>query len=215
MDIPQIEKLISEAIANRPVATVAPLNLYVYNGRVICGARAVMPKNARFISHITPQIVEHGFSESDWKAVVEKALWLLKDSSGSAVESGDFRERRREQRLKLGGSIWFNSDGDGKTLRGQLIDVSSCGMAFTCYNTRTIPTRGQQITARFSVPFFAPDGVIQERKFTRMAKICRVGSDSSHLKRIAVQFAEPLPFRPAEQDHLPDADVTVISSAQS
>ncbi|MCX5633664.1 MAG: PilZ domain-containing protein [Phycisphaerae bacterium] len=215
MDVPQIEKLISEAIANRPVATAAPLNLYVYNGRVICGARAVMPKNARFISHITPQIVEHGFSESDWKAVVEKALWISKDSSSSPVESGDFKERRREQRLKLGGSVWFNSDGDGRTLRGQLVDVSSSGMAFTCYNNRTIPARGQQITARFSVPFFTPDGVIQERKFTRTAKICRISGPGSYLKRIAVQFAEPLPFRPAEQDHLPDADVTVISSTQS
>jgi hypothetical protein len=215
MNIHQIEKLISEAIANRPVATSAPLNLYVYNGRVVCGARVVMPKNASFISHITPQTVQQGFSESDWKAVVEKTLWILKDRTAGSSDSGsDFRERRREQRLKLSGSIWFNPAGADKTLQGQLIDISSSGMAFTCYNKKGAPDCGQQITARFTVPFFTPDGVVQNRKFTRMAEVCRVGNANSYHKRIAVQFAEPLPFKPAEQNQLSDADVTVISGTQ-
>jgi c-di-GMP-binding flagellar brake protein YcgR len=215
MDIPQVEKLISEAIKNRPAATAAPLNLYVYNGRVICGARVVMPKNASFISHITPQTAEHGFNESDWKAVVEKTLWILKDTPSSPGESGDFKERRREQRLKLSGSVWFNADGNDKTLQGQLVDMSSSGMAFTCYNKKGLPAHGQHIIARFAVPWFTPDGDIQNRKFTRTAKVCRIGNANSYLKRIAVQFAEPLPFKPAEQNQLSDADVTVINSTQN
>lgn len=215
MDIPQIERLLSEAIANRPVATTAPLNLYFYNGKIVCGARVVMPKNARFISYITPEIIQQGFSEKDWRAVVEKALWILKDASGITGDGTEFRERRREHRLKLSGNIWFNPEGDNKTLQGQLVDISSAGLAFTCYNKKGAPDCGQQITTRFAVPWFTPDGAVQERKFTRMAKICRVVNANSYLKRIAVQFTEPLPFRPAEQNHLADADVTVISPAQS
>ena len=217
MNVHQIERLISEAIANRPVATGAPLNLYIYNGKVICGARVVMPKNASFISHVTPQTIQQGFNESDWKAVVERTLWILKDRPAPAGEgsSSDFRERRREQRLKLNGNIWVNQEGNDKTLQGQLVDISSSGMAFTCYNKKGIPDCGQQITARFTVPFFTPQGDVQNRKFTRTAKVCRIGNANSYLKRIAVQFAEPLPFKPAEQNQLSDADVTVLTSAQS
>jgi hypothetical protein len=215
MDVPQIEKLISEAIANRPIATNAPLNLYVYNGKIICGARAVMPKNASFISHITSEIVERGFNAGDWKAVVEKSLWILKDRSGGTADSCDFRERRKEERLKLGGSIWFSPEGEDKTLQGQMVDVSSRGMAFTCCDRKGCPAPGQQITARFSVPWFAPEGNIQNRKFARTAKVCRVGNTSSYLKRIAVQFIEPLPFKPAKQSQSLDADVTVLAPAQN
>lgn len=214
MDVPQIEQLISEAIANRPRVAGAPLNLYVYNGKIICGARVVMPKNARFISYVTPEIIQHGFNEKDWRAVVEKTLWILKGQSHSTEDSCDFRERRSEERLKLNGSIWFNPAGDDKTLQGQLVDISSGGMAFTCYNKKGIPDCGQQINARFSVPWFTPQGDVQNRKFTRTAKVCRVGNANSYLKRIAVQFAEPLPFKPAEQSQLSDADVTVLTTAQ-
>ena len=63
MDTYQIEQLISQAIANRPLATSAPLNLYILNSKLICGARIVMPKNARFIAHISPETIVHGFDE--------------------------------------------------------------------------------------------------------------------------------------------------------
>lgn len=215
MDIPRIEQLISEAIENRPRVVNAPLNLYVYNGKIICGTRIVMPKNARFISHITPETIKQGFGTADWKAVVEKAMWILKDALGGATDDLDFRERRKEERLKTTGSIWFTPNGDEITLQGQLVDVSSRGMAFTCYDVKGCPGPGRQITARFAVPWFTPQGVVQSRKFTRIAKICRVDGGSSRLKRIAVQFTEPLPFKPAEQDQLSDADVTVLSMSQN
>ncbi len=217
MDIHQIERLISEAIANRPLATSAPLNLYVYNGKVVCGARVVMPKNASFISHITPQTIQQGFNEGDWKAVIEKTLWILRDRPAPAAgdSGGDFRERRSQQRLKLKGNIWINQEGSDKTLQGQLVDISSIGMAFVCHNKKGIPDYGQQITARFTVPFFTPQGDVQNRRFIRTAKVCRISSANSYLKRIAVQFAEPLPFKPAEQNQVSDADVAVLTPDQN
>ena len=214
MDTHQIEHLISEAIAARPSATCAPLNLYVYNGKLICGARVVMAKNARFISHISPEIIQQGFNESQWKTIVERTLWILKDRTEEAGGGSDFRERRGEERLKIGGSVWFNSDGNEKTVQGQMVDISRGGLAFTCYNRPDCPSPGQQITARFSVPWFTPDGAIAKRKFTRTGKICRSTNASSYLKQVAVQFAEPLPFKPAEQGQLTDADVTVCSDGQ-
>ncbi|MDD5134477.1 MAG: PilZ domain-containing protein [Phycisphaerae bacterium] len=211
MDAHQIELVISEAITNRPSVTSASLNLYVYNSKLICGARVVMPKNARFISHISPEIIQQGFSESQWKVIVEKVLWVLKDNASENNSNGDFEERRREERLKIRGSVWFNPEGDKKTLQGQMVDVSSGGMAFTCYNKPDTPSPGQQITTKFSVPWFLPDGEIGRRKFTRTGKICRANNATSYLKRIAVQFAEPLPFKPAEQSQMADTDVEVYS----
>ena len=35
--------------------------------------------------------------------------------------------------------------------------------------------------------------------FTRIGNICRVDEVSSFLRRVALQFAEPLPFKPGEQ----------------
>ncbi|MHC4701077.1 MAG: hypothetical protein ACYTFQ_10920 [Planctomycetota bacterium] len=35
--------------------------------------------------------------------------------------------------------------------------------------------------------------------FTRSGHVCRVDNVNSFLRRVAVQFAEPLPFKPGEQ----------------
>ncbi|MBN1786770.1 MAG: PilZ domain-containing protein [Sedimentisphaerales bacterium] len=210
MDIPKIEQLISKAIQNRPSAANAPLNLYVYNGRIVCGTRVVMPKNARFICHIAAETIIQGFNASQWKAVVEKTVWILKDVSGDNTDECDFKERRREERLKLTGPLWFTPQGRDSALQGQLVDVSSGGMAFNCYKNGC-PATGNQITARFTVPWFSPQGNVQNRKFTRTAKVCRIGGGDSQLKRVAVQFDEPLPFKPAEQNQLAEAEISVIN----
>lgn len=215
MDIPKIEQLISEAIENRPSAVNAPLDLYIYNGKIICGTRIVMPKNARFISHIAPETIKQGFNASEWKAVIEKTVWILKDASGDTTDNCDFRERRREERFKLAGSVWFTPKDQDITLQGQLVDISSRGLAFSCYNTKNCPAQGNQITARFIVPWFSPEGAVQNRKFTRIATVCRVGGGNNRLKHIAVQFIEPLPFKPAAQDQLADVDVTILDPAQA
>jgi len=213
MDTYQIEQLISQAIANRPLATSAPLNLYILNSKLICGARIVMPKNARFIAHISPETIVHGFDENQWKAIVEKTLCILSEGSDNAAGNG-FKERRREERLKISGSVYFDTDKKARTLQGQMVDVSSGGMAFMCLNKPGSVEAGRQITARFSVPFFTPDGIFARRKFTRTAKICRAGIAGSNLRQVAVQFAEPLPFKPSEQSQPADTNITVCSAGQ-
>jgi hypothetical protein len=96
-----------------------------------------------------------------------------------------------------------------------MLDVCSGGMAFTCQSKRSCPDVGQSITTHFTVPWFTPDGNIQNRQFTRSAKICRVNNENSLLKRIVVQFSDPLPFQPAEQDMPNDSDVTILDPAQA
>jgi hypothetical protein len=39
--------------------------------------------------------------------------------------------------------------------------------------------------------------------FTRSARICHVNDVNSFSRRIAIQFAEPLPFKPGEQSDVP------------
>jgi hypothetical protein len=213
MDANQAEQLISQAIANRPCATSAPLNLYVVNAKLLCGARIVMPKNAQFIAHISPETISHGFDENQWKAIVEKTLYTLNDHAEDTA-GNRFKERRREERLKITGSVYFDTDKKEKTSQGKMVDISSGGMAFMCHNKPGCTDPGRQITARFSVPFFTPDGIFARRKFTRIAKICRSGCIGSNLKQVAVQFAEPLPFKPAEHSQPADTDITICSAGQ-
>ena len=108
-------------------------------------------------------------------------------------------ERRRENRLRYHWPVWFAEDFDEILSQGQMVDVSSGGAAFTCYSDTHTPLPGQEITARFSVPRFEDDDSFGMASFTRVGRICRVEQVNSYLRRIAVQFAEPLPFKPGEQ----------------
>ena len=108
-------------------------------------------------------------------------------------------ERRREQRLRYHWPIWFAEDFSDSLSQGQMVDVSSSGAAFSCYADETCPYLGQQLTTRFSVPRFDQADSFDMASFTRSAYICRVDNINSFLRRVAVQFAEPLPFKPGEQ----------------
>jgi hypothetical protein len=120
-------------------------------------------------------------------------------------------ERRTEKRLTFNWPIWFAEDFDDALSQGQMIDISSRGAAFTCYKDGSCPDLGQEITARFSVPRFGPDDSFDMANFTRSARVCQVddvpsdaGSEEARLRRgfsrrVAIQFAEPLPFKPGEQ----------------
>ncbi len=110
-------------------------------------------------------------------------------------------ERRTEKRLRYYWPIWFAENFDEALSQGQMVDLSSRGAAFTCYADDGCPYPGQHITARFSVPCYGPDGSFDMASFTRSADICRVDSVNRFLRRIAVQFAEVLPFKPGEQDN--------------
>jgi hypothetical protein len=50
------------------------------------------------------------------------------------------------------------------------------------------------------VPRYGEDDSFDMANFTRQAHICRVDRVSSFLRRIAIQFGQPLPFKPGEQN---------------
>jgi len=108
-------------------------------------------------------------------------------------------ERRTEQRLRYHWPIWFAEDFNEELSQGQMVNISSRAAAFTCYADGSCPYPGQQITARFSVPRYGPDDSFDMANFTRSGHICRVDDVNSFLRRVAIQFAEPLPFKPGEQ----------------
>jgi len=110
-------------------------------------------------------------------------------------------ERRREHRLRYHWPVWFAEDfNDNETLfQGQMVDVSSDGAAFTCHADEGCPYPGQHLTARFSVPCFGPDESFDMANFIRSGRICRVDNVNDFLCRVAIQFVEPLPFKPGEQ----------------
>jgi len=108
-------------------------------------------------------------------------------------------ERRSEKRLHYYWPIWFAEDFKDELSQGQMLDISSRGAAFTCYDDGSCPYPGQQITARFSVPQFGPDESFDMANFTRSGHVSRVDEVNNFVRRVAVQFAEPLPFQPGEQ----------------
>jgi len=108
-------------------------------------------------------------------------------------------ERRTEQRLRYQWPIWFAEDFNDVLSQGQMVDISSRGAAFTCYADDSCPYPGEHITARFSVPRFGPDDSFDMASFVRTGCICRVDEVDRFSRRVAVQFADPLPFKPGEQ----------------
>jgi hypothetical protein len=112
---------------------------------------------------------------------------------------GKNNERRKEQRLRYHWPIWFAENFNDALSQGQMVDISSAAAAFTCHADENWPYIGQRITTRFSVPRFWEGEAFDMASFTRSARICRVDDANGFLRRIAIQFAEPLPFRPGEQ----------------
>lgn len=108
-------------------------------------------------------------------------------------------ERRRENRLRYHWPVWFAEDFNDMLSQGQMIDISSGGAAFTCRADGSCPYPGQHVMTRFSVPRFGFDNSFDMASFTRHGRVCRVEEVNGFVRRVAIQFAEPLPFRPGEQ----------------
>jgi hypothetical protein len=109
-------------------------------------------------------------------------------------------ERRQEKRLRYHWPVWFAEDFGAILAQGQMVDISSGGAAFTCY-TQECPAEGQAITARFSIPQYGTDASFDLSNFIRTGEVCRVEELNPYLRRVAVKFAKPLPFKPGEQDN--------------
>ena len=216
MNIPEIERSISEAITNRPMVTTAPLNLYLYDAKIICGARIVMPKDAKFVAHIPPNCLEKGFTDKEWKLIVQKINLLTNNrhnldnkttdmSHQTQLKQISFNERRREQRLHYRRPMWYFQSLNKTRHKGQIVDVSSNGLGFTCnLSDRNFLAAKQKITTRIDVPLFAEDGSFDMVRFDRTGQIRRVEKLNNTVHRIALEFTQPLPFKPAEQG-LPNA----------
>jgi hypothetical protein len=106
-------------------------------------------------------------------------------------------ERRAEKRLRYNWPIWFAEDYNDSLIQGQMVDISSGGAAFTCY-ADSCPRTGDHITARFSVPRHGTEDEFDLENFMRSGHICRIDEISPFVRRVAVQFGEPLPFKPGE-----------------
>jgi hypothetical protein len=211
MNSPDIEQLITEVIKNRPKATTAPLNLYIYDSKLVCGARIVMPKDAKFVAYVPTNCLEQGFNDKEWKLIVEKVKQVVKNQHSYDNKPRDtaylkqfkqtkFNERRREQRLYYRRPMWYFESFNKTLYKGQMLDVSSGGMGFSCsvIEENTLMTK-QQITARLDVPHLNTNGSYEMVRFDRVGRICRIEKVNSPIHRIALQFAQPLPFKPAEQ----------------
>jgi len=111
---------------------------------------------------------------------------------------GNATDRRREKRLNYHWPVWFAEDFTDKLFQGQMVDISSGGAAFTCMADES-PYQGQYITTRFSVPHYGEDNEFNLESHIRNGFVCRVDHISSHMRKIAIQFAQPLSFRPGEQ----------------
>ena len=129
---------------------------------------------------------------------------------------GAATERRTEQRLRYYWPIWFAENLDEELSQGQMVDISSSAAAFTCHADNSCPYVGQPITARFSVPRYGPDDCFDMANFDRSGRILRIDEVNNFLRRVVVQFAEPLPFKPGEQadSEIESAEEGVLESVE-
>jgi hypothetical protein len=87
-----------------------------------------------------------------------------------------------------------NSEDNKTTHEGQMLDVSSGGLAFRCDADENCPQEGQELVLQFSIP--NPEGEGQDSsmmEFKRTGCVLRVQEVNPTSRNIAVRFDEPLP----------------------
>jgi len=114
-------------------------------------------------------------------------------------------EQRAEKRLRYRWHARFAGTPKQKSFTGQMADVSSKGMALLYHADKNCPHPDQSITTHFGVPYFDSRDSFDTVFFNRTGRVCRVDNLSSKVNRIAIQFKEPLFFKPGEQD-ISDSD---------
>jgi hypothetical protein len=110
------------------------------------------------------------------------------------------REKRAEQRLRYRWFVQYTDNVKQPLSQGRMVDVSSSGVAFLCFADKSCPQLGKLVATRFSVPDFDSDKPFDAASFSRIGRVCRVDKINSSLRRVAIQFARPLPFKPGEQN---------------
>ncbi|MEJ2703906.1 MAG: PilZ domain-containing protein [Sedimentisphaerales bacterium] len=102
--------------------------------------------------------------------------------------------RRKAPRLRYRVTVRFSdaSTGRGVTSEGQMLDVSSGGLAFRCYADESCPHEGQQLVTQFSIPNSEVQGR-PKMQFARIGCVLRVQQVNPSLRNVAVRFDEPLP----------------------
>lgn len=118
----------------------------------------------------------------------------------SVPRMGKVREHRAEKRLRYRWHARFVSNPNQKPFSGQMVDISSKGMALLYHADENCPQPDQVISTNFGVPHFDSEDSFDTVFFNRIGRVCRVDSLTSKVNRIAVQFAEPLVFKPGEQN---------------
>ena len=111
----------------------------------------------------------------------------------------DPKKQRKEKRLRHQWPVWFSEDFKKAVFQGLMVDVSSGGLAFTCKANENCPHPGQRLITRFSIPRYGVDDSSAMTSFTRTGRVLRVDILNSQLRRVAIQFEEPLSLKPCEQ----------------
>ena len=109
-------------------------------------------------------------------------------------------EKRSEKRLNYRWPVRFTIDENDYTIPGQIFDLSSGGMSFLCHANQNCPIMGQSLTTHFGVPHFDMTDSFDPVFFDRTGHVCRVDKLSDYIHRVAVQFSQPLFFKPGEQN---------------
>jgi len=127
-------------------------------------------------------------------------LNFLMDDKDSAVLTEKSSDQRAEQRLRYRWPVRFVSGDNDKITQGQIVDVSSDGMAILCHSGKYCPRKNQLLNIDFGVPHFGLSHSLDVVFVNRTGRVCRIQKLSKIVNRIAVQFTEPLFFKPGQQD---------------
>ena len=103
-------------------------------------------------------------------------------------------DKRKAERSHYDVQVCFGAEPDQTNSKGQMVDISSSGMAFRCPADENCPQTGQHLVTRFSIPNFEREASSEKTDFMRNASVVRVNNIDDNLRLIAVQFEKAPPF---------------------
>lgn len=112
--------------------------------------------------------------------------------------------RRRAPRMRYRVTVRYTDNSEGRKttsdamvrwsdgFEGQMLDVSSGGLAFRCNADTSCPYEGQPLIVQFAIPNSEIHDV-SLMEFNRTGRVLRVQEVNSDFRNIAFRFDEPLP----------------------